>query len=216
MNYKKHHDNIITRAKTRSLDGYKEIHHIVPKCMGGNNSIDNLVELTAEEHFVIHQLLVKMFPENTGLVYGLHMLCTSNNEQIRNNKRFGWIRRLHSTTRTGMCHSEETKIKIGNANRGRESQYKGIPRSDETKAKVSASTLGKKKTIPATPESRQQMAEKLRGRKKPPRTAEHAMKIADANRGKTQSTESNKKRSEAMKAYRASLIRGTQYGLFFR
>lgn len=52
---------IIDKAKVRkSLDGYIERHHIIPKSLGGNNSIDNLVTLTPKEHFVVHHLLTKM------------------------------------------------------------------------------------------------------------------------------------------------------------
>ena len=45
MNYKKIHDQIIERAKTRKLEGYKEKHHIIPRCMGGNDEPENLVQL---------------------------------------------------------------------------------------------------------------------------------------------------------------------------
>lgn len=37
-----------------------ETHHIVPKCMGGSNDKENLVNLTAREHFVAHKLLYKI------------------------------------------------------------------------------------------------------------------------------------------------------------
>ena len=52
---------IITRAQQRiNLTGYFERHHIIPKCLGGDNSEYNLVSLTAKEHFICHLLLVKM------------------------------------------------------------------------------------------------------------------------------------------------------------
>jgi len=54
MDYKKIHDNIIDRAKNRVLEGYVETHHIIPKCMNGTNEPNNLVKLTAREHFLIH------------------------------------------------------------------------------------------------------------------------------------------------------------------
>lgn len=63
MNYKKIHDDIIERAKTRVLDGYKERHHIIPRCMGGNNDASNLVNLTAREHFIVHKLLCEIYPD---------------------------------------------------------------------------------------------------------------------------------------------------------
>ena len=55
MNYKKHYDALIVRSKIRILTGYTEKHHILPKCMGGDNSKHNIVRLTPEEHYVAHQ-----------------------------------------------------------------------------------------------------------------------------------------------------------------
>lgn len=57
--YKTWHDNIITKAKNRTLTCYTEKHHILPKCLGGSNNEDNLVRLTAKEHFIVHMLLCK-------------------------------------------------------------------------------------------------------------------------------------------------------------
>ena len=57
--YKTWHDNIITKAKNRTLEGYKEIHHILPRSLGGKDRKANLVALTAKEHFIIHILLCK-------------------------------------------------------------------------------------------------------------------------------------------------------------
>jgi hypothetical protein len=37
-----------------------ERHHIVPRCLGGSNKSDNIVRLTDREHYICHQLLVKM------------------------------------------------------------------------------------------------------------------------------------------------------------
>ena len=39
---------------------YYQNHHILPKSLGGDNSKDNLVNLTAREHFICHLLLTKM------------------------------------------------------------------------------------------------------------------------------------------------------------
>jgi len=55
--YKKWHDSIIAKAKNRTLEGYKEVHHIIPKSCGGTNDKDNLVPLKAREHYIIHMLL---------------------------------------------------------------------------------------------------------------------------------------------------------------
>jgi len=53
--------NIINNAKARDIiEGYTEKHHIIPKSLSGDNSEDNLVTLTAREHFICHWLLTKM------------------------------------------------------------------------------------------------------------------------------------------------------------
>lgn len=39
---------------------YCEKHHIIPKSLGGSNNKDNIVVLTAREHFIAHLLLTKM------------------------------------------------------------------------------------------------------------------------------------------------------------
>ena len=57
MNYSAIYDSLINRARLRALTSYKEGHHIVPKCMGGTDDKDNLVDLTPEEHYLAHQLL---------------------------------------------------------------------------------------------------------------------------------------------------------------
>ena len=50
--------NIINNAagQIRPKRGH-ELHHILPKCMGGNNNKTNLVRLTLREHYVCHLLL---------------------------------------------------------------------------------------------------------------------------------------------------------------
>jgi len=98
MDYQKHYDNLINRAKQRPVVLYTERHHIVPRCMGGTNSKENLVDLTPEEHFVAHQLLVKLFPNNQKLIYAAAMMTRGHNGRRANNKLFGWIRKQFAET----------------------------------------------------------------------------------------------------------------------
>ena len=62
--YTKWYYTIIKAAKDRLQSGYLERHHIIPVSLGGTNASDNLVRLTAKEHFICHRLLVRM---TTGL-----------------------------------------------------------------------------------------------------------------------------------------------------
>lgn len=93
MNYPAIYQRLIERAKTRPpLEGYQEVHHILPRCMGGSDSPDNLVDLTAEEHYVAHQLLVKIYPGNDKIVYAAHMMCMGR----MTNKLYAWVRQRHA------------------------------------------------------------------------------------------------------------------------
>ena len=91
MNYKDHYEKLIERAKHRVLVGRIEVHHIVPRCMGGSNEAENLVRLTTEEHFLAHQLLHKIYPKEKGLLFAL-VKMTGNPWGQRNNKLYGWIK----------------------------------------------------------------------------------------------------------------------------
>jgi hypothetical protein len=99
MNYEKHYNMLIERGKTRTLTGYVERHHIVPKCLGGNDDADNLVTLTPEEHYLAHLLLVKMYPKCTPLVQAAVIMTSHNTSYRVNNKLYGWLRRRASVAR---------------------------------------------------------------------------------------------------------------------
>jgi hypothetical protein len=79
LNYLKIYYRIIENSKKLSRDGYLEIHHIVPRSIFGQQILDesnlselddpkNLVALTAREHFIVHWLLAREFPNNKQLV----------------------------------------------------------------------------------------------------------------------------------------------------
>ena len=89
MNYQKIYERIIGRAKERTLNCYKERHHITPRCLGGQDDVSNLVDLTPEEHYLAHQLLVKIHPNNPKLVYALVKM---SGNRFCNNKLYGWIK----------------------------------------------------------------------------------------------------------------------------
>lgn len=97
MDYKRHYNLLIERAQTRQLTGYAEKHHVVPKCMGGTDHKSNLVELTPEEHYVAHQLLVKMYPDIDNLVYAANKMTVTSKNTKRNNKRYGWLKRRYQS-----------------------------------------------------------------------------------------------------------------------
>lgn len=59
--YTKTYFKIIESAKiNNSLKLDIEKHHITPRSLGGNNSNENIVKLTYQEHYLVHWLLTKM------------------------------------------------------------------------------------------------------------------------------------------------------------
>lgn len=53
------YEKFIGCLKEQSVDGYHELHHIVPRSLGGSDDKSNLVALTARQHFVAHWMLAR-------------------------------------------------------------------------------------------------------------------------------------------------------------
>jgi hypothetical protein len=138
MEYLKIYNNIIEKAKIRSLNGYTEKHHITPKCLGGSNKKDNIVSLTAKEHYICHKLLCEIYPTEHKLKYAFWRMCNvANNEfQDRNYKVssrvYDRIKREIQTITSNRTknYSEATRKLIGEKVskklKGRPSGKKGI------------------------------------------------------------------------------------------
>lgn len=89
MDYIRIYNQLIDKAQletTRSKKtGYYERHHITPKSLGGSDDADNLVLLTAQEHYIAHHLLCKAYPDNVLLMYAFDNMChIKNGKQQRN------------------------------------------------------------------------------------------------------------------------------------
>jgi hypothetical protein len=159
--YEKWYFDIINNAKGRVNNGYTETHHILPKCLGGSDSIDNLVVLTAREHFLCHILLTKFITgDNLYKVVGSAMAMlarTSKQYRYHNHMLLINVKKLQAEIMSkrmsgatpwnkGIAHSNETRQKISLAKKGKPSSKKGIkgkPWSDETKAKMKEVRNGK-------------------------------------------------------------------------
>ena len=149
MNYAKIYHNLTERAKTRTLDCYKESHHIIPRCMGGSDDSANLVDLTASEHFLAHQLLVKMYPNEPKLAFAVRMLTqtTSINNGRMNNKMFSWLReraaKANGEIHRGVPMSEYKRRRISE---GKKNGKKPPPQTTETRLKRSISCKSTKRS----------------------------------------------------------------------
>jgi len=191
--YTKCYNSIINRAKSRDLvDIYFEKHHIIPRAMGGGDSLENIVKLTAREHFICHLLLPKM---TTGLIrykmiHAIWQLsiCNKNGERHRPNS--------HTYERLKKERNEILKLYRGENHHlyGKPGLRKGVKTPDEVKKKISNAKLGSvawNKGIPRTDEERSKISKTRRIRStdpnwnvRPPCSKEKAEKIKKANTGK--------------------------------
>lgn len=170
MNYQKIHDQIIERAKSRKLEGYKERHHIVPRCMGGTDDSENLVDLTAREHFIIHKLLCMIYPDNNKLFFAYRMMAVMKNSY--DNER---------TYIVGAREFERIRLLanhlIGNALRGRKTGKKSFDIIE--KQVQSRQKNAKDRGYYHSTETKKKIGNALRGK---PKSEKHIEKIKNANK----------------------------------
>lgn len=111
MNYERIYNEFILDRRLKEqkiLKGqYTETHHIIPKCMGGNDQKENLIKLTPEDHFFAHLLLAKSHGGKNWLALhsmlhrGMKTEAISYKDFANKRKQFGFIRRLVSKNFTG-------------------------------------------------------------------------------------------------------------------
>lgn len=128
-----------------------EIHHRIPKSLGGSNSTDNLIKLTTREHFIAHLILWKCY--GGMLAYAFHymtiskkyeekltarqyeMLVSNRGEQMsRINKGRVRSEEFKKNQRARRFHlSDEAKKKVSLAKKGKKMSKDAIARMAETK-----------------------------------------------------------------------------------
>ena len=57
---------------------YNETHHILPKCLGGDDSSENLILLSPREHYIAHMLLAMAYRKNFSIVSAFCQMAHKN------------------------------------------------------------------------------------------------------------------------------------------
>jgi len=209
--YTRWYNQIINRAQKRVIEGYTERHHIQPRSLGGTDSVDNLVDLTAREHFVCHWLLTKMTAgeDRYKMINALRMMRAEKPGQQRYNtlitsRVYENIKQeyahMQSILRSGSgngfygkTHTPEARKRISEANKGRVQTL-------EEKEKQIAAITGRKRE-PFSEEWRAKMADKKKGEKNPrfgvEVSSDTRKKIGDKIRGRKQTDEEKARRGAA-------------------
>lgn len=122
MNYRKLYMRIIFSAKQQERKKgqgiYYELHHILPKSLFPlwAKRKDNLVLLTAKEHFFCHQLLTKIYPTKQ-MFLALWKLCSDGQNNVCSPSEYEkiklqCIKNKSFNTFKGKTHTEEVRNKI--------------------------------------------------------------------------------------------------------
>jgi len=211
--YTKWYNQITDRARSRIITGYSERHHIQPRSMGGKDNADNLVDLTAREHFLCHWLLVKMTTgeDHYKMLNALRMMRAEKSGQKRYGNKitarvYANIKQeyaqLQSILRAGegngfygKNHTEEARRRISEANTGR-------IQPPQEKAKQISAITGRKRAA-FSQEWRDNMAVKKAGKNNPRYGAEISeetkQKMREKATGRKQSEETIKKKADAVR-----------------
>lgn len=262
-----------TKKQAKELLGYVEQHHIIPECFyivrvrkgkpgwltGNCNLAENLVFLTAKEHYLCHQLLVRMTSGRSLFLMQAALNLMSNKTRSKYKvtswqyeyavsgrsaamkklwanpefyqkscqqkkdlwKNKEWVAK-HPTKNANFLnktHSDETKLKISRANKGRKfteehknnlkkaAQFRPS-RSEESRKKTSLALKGrplseahkeKLNEIRNKPEYRELVSKQFKGK---PKSQEQKEKISKATTGRKLSPEIIAKRAETKRIKR--------------
>lgn len=181
------YNNIIETARKKNIgDGY-EIHHVLPRCLGGTDDIDNLAPLTGREHFICHWLLTKIYTgqARNKMINALYMMRAEGPNQKRYHTKI--------TSRVYEKLRNEYRIYISNLNKGRK-------QPPEEKANQLKAQIGRKRA-PFSKEWRENLSKNHKSKKGYDcrLSEETKKKIGEKLKGKKQSPETIAKKSEAIR-----------------
>lgn len=140
------YQRFIDSLRGQSVDGYFEAHHIVPRSMGGSDDADNMINLTARQHFVAHWMLARAMGGSATRAFfmmsnfGKYGTVNSTTYEI-GRKEYAKQVSLQLKGKPSQCSfSEETRTKMRIAKLGRKL-------SPEHIEKVRQTRVGKKMSV---------------------------------------------------------------------
>lgn len=142
MNYVKLYDDLIASRKIRNETlEYTEIHHIIPKCLGGTDGADNLVVLTFREHYLAHWLLTKIYFSNERIFWAFSLMdgrLSPLSSRVLTSKQFERCKQAAREaarirwTNDNPMHKKDVKEKISNSMKGDNNPLRKYPHKNRT------------------------------------------------------------------------------------
>lgn len=116
MTYREFIENILNTRGRFNFDNIYERHHILPKCLGGTDDENNLIDLYPKEHYEAHRLLALENPNENKLTYAWHMMSIMGNVKVTT-EEYEEARIAFINSQTGQKRSDETKKKMSRKRR---------------------------------------------------------------------------------------------------
>ncbi|AUS02988.1 HNH nuclease [Vibrio phage 2.275.O._10N.286.54.E11] len=205
--HEEQYNNLIKIATSRdwtkdSAPCYVENHHIIPKSMGGTDDAENMVYLTAREHYMAHYHLAK-WHRTPGMAHALFMMTNdpNNNRTLTEDEYVAGREAISGVNNPfyGKKHTKETKKILSEKAKGRKLSAEHIQAIKDANTGENNYFYGKKHTE----ETKAVMSEKATARAN---TKEHKERMSKLHKGKTMSDEACNKISEANKGENNSMF----------
>lgn len=121
-----------------------EIHHYIPKSVGGTDDPANLVYLTPREHYTAHHILARLFGAG---IFSFSFYRMSQPDQGNTGRSYTVTARQYETARLGLVsylknrkYSEDSLAKM---REGQQRRFREQGVSEETRSKLSAAGMGR-------------------------------------------------------------------------
>jgi hypothetical protein len=180
MDYSRIYQEFIADRRLREggLAGYTEKHHIKPRSLGGGDEPENLIRLTAGDHFFAHLLLAKA--HGGGLWYAVNALVANQHIGERQKDRAFTLRarRYYEQMKIGFAAAHSARMK--GRFTGADHPMYGKPCSPIALEKLNARIAAGFNPM-SSPEAREKVRAAMLGREMSPEWRE---KIAASRRGK--------------------------------
>lgn len=128
----KRYDKFIESRKYRILpEGtYTENHHILPESWGGTRDEENMIRLTAREHYIAHKMLFRENRNDKSMAHAFWRMCSKSSNSKNHSREYKVTSRDYEMG------------KIAHSNHMREI-LTGVPKSEESIRKNSESHKGR-------------------------------------------------------------------------
>lgn len=160
MDYSRIYNDLIEKRKKEILSkencDYFEIHHIKPRSIYPDlvDDKENLVALTAKEHYFAHHLLKEIYKKQYGdnsdeywrLFNAFWLMSHAKRYTFISAQKYEALRKEINDFWSDKNKTKEIRLKMSKAKKGKPSPKKGIPLTEEQKEKLRLVNLGKKQS----------------------------------------------------------------------